>query len=101
MMSSKVRTFIDGGVLITAARGGDLRAVRAGMIINDPNREYVSSVFVQRASRLCSLPLLFRRFIIDTCRCVSVSIVFREVFTTWLMLHQIQVRQCVAAIAAR
>ncbi len=46
-MSSKVRTFVDAGVLIAAARGGDSRAVRAAVVLNNPDREYVSSVFVQ------------------------------------------------------
>ena len=46
-MNSKIRTFIDAGVLINATRGGDLRAVHAAMIINDPHREYVSSIFVK------------------------------------------------------
>ncbi len=43
-MSSRVRTFVDAGVLIAAARGGDSRAMRAGMVLNDLDREYVSRI---------------------------------------------------------
>jgi predicted nucleic acid-binding protein len=41
------RTFVDAGVLIVAARGkGDI-AVRALEVLDDPNREFASSPFLQ------------------------------------------------------
>ncbi|MEQ8468038.1 type II toxin-antitoxin system VapC family toxin [Coleofasciculus sp. E1-EBD-02] len=41
------RTFIDTGVLIAAARGQNDVAVRAMAILDDPNREFASSLFVK------------------------------------------------------
>lgn len=46
------RTYIDSGVLISAARGTGLVAAKAMEILDDPNREFVSSIF----SRLETLP---------------------------------------------
>jgi len=46
-MSDKVRTFVDSGVLITAARGLDPKALNALSILDDPDREFVSSFFVR------------------------------------------------------
>ena len=40
-----IRTYLDSGVLITAARGVAPLALRALQVIDDPNREFVSSVF--------------------------------------------------------
>ena len=45
-MSSK-RTFLDSGVLIAAARGVDDTALQALRILDDPDREFVSSIFVK------------------------------------------------------
>lgn len=45
---SKLSTFVDSGVLITAARSRDLTLqARALQTILDPQREFASSVFVQ------------------------------------------------------
>jgi predicted nucleic acid-binding protein len=41
------RTFIDSGVLIAAARGNDEVARKAMAILDDPEREFASSVFVK------------------------------------------------------
>jgi predicted nucleic acid-binding protein len=41
------RTYVDSGVLIAAARGIDAIAQRAMNILDDPEREFVSSVFVK------------------------------------------------------
>ena len=41
------RTYIDSGVLIAAIRGIDPIAQKAIAIIDDPEREYVSSMFVK------------------------------------------------------
>ena len=46
-MSKKVLTFIDAGVLITAARGAGAKALAAFSILDDPDREFASSLFVQ------------------------------------------------------
>ena len=40
-------TYIDAGVLIAAARGSGSIAQRALSILDDPNREFVSSIFVK------------------------------------------------------
>jgi len=45
-MSPK-RTFLDAGVLIAAARGTDETAFQALQILDDPNRAFVSSIFVK------------------------------------------------------
>jgi hypothetical protein len=45
-MSTK-RTFLDSGVLIAAARGIDDTALQALQILDDPDREFVSSIFVK------------------------------------------------------
>jgi len=42
-----IRTYIDAGVLITAARGVAPIAIKALEVLDDPNREFVSSVFLQ------------------------------------------------------
>jgi hypothetical protein len=42
----KKRTFVDAGVLIAAARGNDATAVKALRILDDPDREFVSSQFI-------------------------------------------------------
>jgi predicted nucleic acid-binding protein len=41
------RTFLDSGVLIAAARGTDDTALLALQILDDPDRKFVSSVFVR------------------------------------------------------
>ncbi len=44
---AKVLTFVDSGILITAARGQDLvLKLRALTLLNEPNREFASSRFV-------------------------------------------------------
>lgn len=44
---AKVLTFVDSGILITAARGQDLALkLRALTLLNEPNREFASSRFV-------------------------------------------------------
>ena len=42
-----IRTYVDTGVLITAARGVAPIALKALEILDDPNREFVSSVFLK------------------------------------------------------
>lgn len=42
-----VRTFLDAGVLISAARGVGKQAERALQIMRDPNREFASSQFLK------------------------------------------------------
>jgi predicted nucleic acid-binding protein len=46
-MSKKILTFIDAGVLITAARGTGIKALAAFSVLDDPARELASSIFVQ------------------------------------------------------
>ncbi len=46
-MPMKKRTFVDSGVLLTAFRGVESEAEDAFKILEDPNREFVSSIFVQ------------------------------------------------------
>jgi predicted nucleic acid-binding protein len=41
------RTFLDSGVLIAAARGTDDTALQALQILDDLDREFVSSIFVK------------------------------------------------------
>jgi predicted nucleic acid-binding protein len=41
------RTFIDSGVLIAAATGRDALLVRALAVLNAPDREFITSVFVR------------------------------------------------------
>jgi hypothetical protein len=43
----KKRTFVDSGVLLTAFRGVETEAEDAFKILEDPNREFVSSILVQ------------------------------------------------------
>jgi hypothetical protein len=38
---------VDAGVLIAAARGGNVQAARAMEILDDPEREFAASVFLQ------------------------------------------------------
>ena len=42
-----IRTYIDAGVLITAARGTAPIALKAIEILDDPNREFASSIFLK------------------------------------------------------
>ena len=44
---SKKRTFVDAGVLIAAARGKDAVASPAMTILDDPERQFVTSDFVR------------------------------------------------------
>lgn len=46
-MPKKKRTFVDSGVLLTACRGIETEAEDAFKILEDPNREFVSSIFVR------------------------------------------------------
>ena len=41
------RTFLDSGVLISAARGTDNTAIQALQILDDSDRAFVSSIFVK------------------------------------------------------
>jgi predicted nucleic acid-binding protein len=41
------RTFVDAGVLIAAARGGNVQAARAMEIFDDPEREFAASTFLR------------------------------------------------------
>lgn len=41
------RTFIDSGVLIAAATGRDVLLVRALAVLNAPDREFITNVFVR------------------------------------------------------
>jgi len=41
------RTYVDAGVLIAAARGAEPISARAMAILVDPDREFVSSIFVK------------------------------------------------------
>lgn len=40
-------TFVDAGVLIAAARGGDVQAARAMDILDDPDRQFAASPFLR------------------------------------------------------
>jgi len=42
-----IRTFIDTGVLIAAARGQDLITKQAMSVLDDPNRVFISSIFLK------------------------------------------------------
>lgn len=42
-----IRTFIDAGVLIAAARGTEIGTARALQVLTAPNREFVSSLFLK------------------------------------------------------
>ena len=42
----RIRTFVDAGVLIAAARGSDKLSHVAMAVLDDPNREFVASEFV-------------------------------------------------------
>jgi len=42
-----IRTYIDAGVLIAAARGEASIALKALDILDDPNRDFASSIFVK------------------------------------------------------
>ena len=42
-----IRTYIDAGVLIAAARGTNPIAMKALNILDDPNREFASSIFLK------------------------------------------------------
>ena len=46
-MSRKTLTFVDAGVLIAAARGTGIKALTAFSVLDDPDREFAPSVFVQ------------------------------------------------------
>jgi hypothetical protein len=56
--NDKVRTFTDSGVLITAARGLGPKALKALSILDDPDREFVSSFLC--AARSHSKSFLFQ-----------------------------------------
>ena len=53
------RTYLDTGVLIAAARGGDEQARGAFQILDDPNRQYVASEFLRL--ELLPKPIHYRR----------------------------------------
>jgi len=42
-----IRTFLDSGVLIAAARGTGAQGTRALALFNDPDRVFVTSEFVR------------------------------------------------------
>ena len=42
-----IRTFVDTGVLIAAARGTGIGAERALLVLRDPNREFACSIFLK------------------------------------------------------
>jgi predicted nucleic acid-binding protein len=42
-----IRTYVDAGVLIAAARGTNPIAMRALKILDDPDREFTSSIFLK------------------------------------------------------
>jgi hypothetical protein len=42
-----IKTLIDSGVLIAAARGQGSTSLRAVEVLDDPNREFVSSPFLK------------------------------------------------------
>jgi predicted nucleic acid-binding protein len=42
-----IRTFIDSGVLIAAATGRDILLVKALAILNAPDREFITNVFIR------------------------------------------------------
>ncbi len=44
---SRKKTYIDSGVLITAFQGIQAISIRTNQILNDENREFASSRFVQ------------------------------------------------------
>ena len=44
---SKKKTYLDAGVLIAAVRGRDDVAARAMQVLDDPDREFVSSPFLK------------------------------------------------------
>lgn len=46
-MSRRVLTFVDAGVLVAAARGTGIKALAAFSVLDDPAREFASSVFVR------------------------------------------------------
>ncbi len=46
-MSRKIRTFVDAGVLITAARGTGEQALKAISLLDDPGREFLDSDFLE------------------------------------------------------
>jgi len=46
-MSKNLLTFIDSGALIAAARGTGAKALAAFSVLDDPDREFASSLFVQ------------------------------------------------------
>jgi hypothetical protein len=56
-------TFVDAGVLIAAARGGNVQAARAMEILDDPEREFAASPFL----RLEVLPqAVFNKRVVET-----------------------------------
>ncbi|WP_437830372.1 type II toxin-antitoxin system VapC family toxin [Sorangium sp. So ce1153] len=54
-----MRTFVDAGVLIVAARGTGEHAERALSVLEDPRREFVASVLLKL--EVLPKPLYFRR----------------------------------------
>ena len=47
-----IRTYVDAGVLITAARGVAPIAIKALEVLDDPNREFASSIFLKLVGQL-------------------------------------------------
>lgn len=54
-----LKTFLDSGVLITAWRGQSRAAIQALILLNDPQREFICSPFVQL--ELLPKPRFFKR----------------------------------------
>ena len=42
-----IKTYIDSGVLIQAYRGATIIGIKAREILEDPQREYVASLFIK------------------------------------------------------
>ena len=56
-------TFVDAGVLIAAARGGNLQAARAMEILDDPERELPQALSC--ASRFATILTIFNRHVLN------------------------------------
>lgn len=59
MMSNKIRTFLDAGVLIAAVRGASPDSIRALTVLADARREFVTSDFLEL--ELLPKPVYFQR----------------------------------------
>jgi hypothetical protein len=46
-VSRKIKTFVDASVLITAARGAGEQALKAISLLDDPDRQFVDSDFLE------------------------------------------------------